>query len=148
MQLAKDQARRDGAAMVWSRRKAMERVGLLSMSDEVGSMAFTCVINTEAAHLHVHWAEEIQAHGDGGRIKIDWFMAVLKRYHLEEEDNVVALRRALHIILNWGLSERLAVVRAQVDLYCSQQGQRDRELVDDDGGGFGSARRNGKRRRV
>lgn len=113
MQTAKDQARRDGAAMVYSRRKAMERIPLTSASHsylDLASMAFTCVINTEAAHLHIHWAEEAEG-------KTDWLMAVVKRYHLEEDDNIRDLRRALHNILDWGLSERLALVKSQVDLY-------------------------------
>ncbi|KFY24835.1 hypothetical protein V491_01999 [Pseudogymnoascus sp. VKM F-3775] len=116
MQTAKDQARRDGAAMVYSRRKAMARIPLTSESHnylDLASMAFTCVINTEAAHLHIHWAEEAEG-------KIDWLMAVVKRYHLEEDDNIRDLRRALHNILDWGLSDRLALVKSQVDLYQEQ----------------------------
>lgn len=47
-------------------------------------------------------------------------MAVVKRYHLEEDDNIRDLRRALHNILDWGLSDRLALVKSQVDLYQEQ----------------------------
>jgi len=112
MQLAKDQARQDGADMVHSRRKVIERAGVSPKTDELdaASMAFTCVINAEAAHLHIHWAEDVEG-------KTDWLMAVVKRYHLEEESDFVDLRRALYNILDWGLSERLALVKQQVDLY-------------------------------
>ncbi|OAF54765.1 hypothetical protein VC83_08862 [Pseudogymnoascus destructans] len=91
----------------------MARIPLTSASLDLASMAFTCVINTEAAHLHIHWAEEAEG-------KTDWLMAVVKRYHLEEDDSIRDLRRALHNILDWGLSDRLALVKSQVDLYQEQ----------------------------
>ena len=116
MQTAKDQARRDGAAMVHSRRKAIERIRFRDISPDdldLASIAFSCVINTEAAHVHIHWAEEAEG-------KTDWLMAVAKRYHLEEDDDIRNLRRTLHNILDWGLSERLTLVKAQVNLYQEQ----------------------------
>ncbi|KAF4625756.1 hypothetical protein G7Y89_g12408 [Cudoniella acicularis] len=129
MQLAKDQARRDGAAMVHSRRKAIERAGISSTADEldVASMAFTCVINAEAAHLHIHWAEDVEG-------RTDWLMAVVKRYHLEEESDVADLRRALHNILDWGLSERLALVKQQVDMYREREQAAPTPACSTDGG--------------
>lgn len=56
-------------------------------------MVFTYVKNTEAAHLHIRWAEEAEG-------KTDWLVVVVKRYHLEEDKNIRDLRRALHNILD------------------------------------------------
>ncbi len=77
------------------------------------SMVFSCVINEEAAHINIHWAEE-----SNGEIK--WFMAVVKRCLLQEDDGLRTLRRSLHDILDWGLSERLMAVKSGVDKYREQ----------------------------
>ncbi|PVH68167.1 hypothetical protein DL98DRAFT_522912 [Cadophora sp. DSE1049] len=109
MQLGRDQARRSGAAMVNSRRMAMARLPAHPV-DEISGIAFTCVINLEAAHIHVYWAEE----GDEGT---DWLMAVVKRFHMGDQEDLSKLRRALHNILDWGLTKRLNCVRAQLDTF-------------------------------
>jgi hypothetical protein len=117
MQLGKDQARRGGAAMVYSRRLAMSQLAGASISaDErdLATMVFTCTINEVVAHFHVHWAQEA---ADGGT---EWLMAVVARKLVDDEEDVPEIRRILHNIIEWGLSTRLDLIRKQVDLYIEQ----------------------------
>jgi hypothetical protein len=136
--VAKQQARRDGAAMVSARRKAIAlsapRPALLVPEEAVASPAsangpaeeiasrrveedvdtdaitFSCVINTDLAHIQVHWAL-----GSGDDTM--WHMAVVKRFHLGEEEDVQGLRTALHNIIDWNLDTRLLALRNESRAY-------------------------------
>ncbi|KAH6708754.1 hypothetical protein BKA61DRAFT_614844 [Leptodontidium sp. MPI-SDFR-AT-0119] len=116
MQMAKDQTRRAGAAMVQSRRKAVGRLSVPPTGHDLdqATMVFTCVINDESAHINVHWAEQ----NDQG--EMEWLVHVVKRFHLQEDEDPKLIRRALHNIIEWGITERKRTVKAQLGQYMGQ----------------------------
>jgi hypothetical protein len=119
LEKAKEQARRDGAAMVHARRKAMKKITPIDQGEpndklDWDTMAFTCAITTYLSHIHVHWAEVTEG-------KVSWHIAKVGRYNIDEEEGVRDLRRALHNILDWGLGERMATVKSQLKIYQEKQ---------------------------
>lgn len=61
------------------------------------SMAFSATINGLDARLWVHWSQP-----DSWEIR----MACIKGYHLLEADQLILLRRHIHQIIDWGLTDR------------------------------------------
>jgi hypothetical protein len=114
LEKAKEQARRDGAAMVHSRRKAVEKIAPIDQGGmdriDLDTIAFSCAITTFLAHIHVHWAEVAAG-------KFNWHIAKVGTYIIDEEEGVRDLRRALHNILDWGLRERLETVKSQLKVF-------------------------------
>jgi hypothetical protein len=55
----------------------------------------------------VHWCQRI-ADND------HWYMAVVRRFFLAEDDDIQKLRLSLHNIIDWGLSERLKSIKGEL----------------------------------
>ena len=111
---AQDQARRGGAALV----NAVARLSSLSgssNSEQAGrkpdpsTMAFSCVISPNLAHIYVHFRQLCQ---DG---KPERYMAKVSGYQTDENEDVERLRRDIHNILDWGVLTRIKDIKRMFD---------------------------------
>lgn len=109
---AKEQTRRAGAAMVYSRRQASARLAMPPQGDalDLATMVFSCVMNEQGVHISVHWAEEVDE-------KMKWFVAILEYFNLKRDEDVPMIRRALHNIIDWGIDVRKTIVKDQLAQY-------------------------------
>jgi hypothetical protein len=103
------QARRGGAAIVNARRQihASTIPEYDYFSPDLATIAFSCAITTEIAYIAVHWCQRIAGNDH-------WYMAVVKRFFLAEDDDIQKLRLSLHNIIDWGLSERLKSIKEEL----------------------------------
>lgn len=109
MQDCSVQARRGGAAIVNARRQihASTIPEYDYSSPDLATIAFSCAITSEIAYIAVHWCQRI-ADND------HWYMAVVRRFFLAEDDDIQKLRLSLHNIIDWGLSERLKSIKGEL----------------------------------
>jgi hypothetical protein len=111
---AQDQARRGGAALVNAMAKLSSMAGSLG-ADEAErkpdslTMAFSCVISPNLAHIYVHFRQLSQ---DG---KPEWYMAKVSGYQTDENEDVERLRRDIHNILDWGVLKRIKDIKKMFD---------------------------------
>ena len=83
------------------------RPGYDYSSPDLATIAFSCAITSEIAYIAVHWCQRI-ADND------HWYMAVVRRFFLAEDDDIQKLRLSLHNIIDWGLSERLKSIKGEL----------------------------------
>jgi hypothetical protein len=109
MQDCSVQARRGGAAIVNARRQihASTIPEYDYFSPDLATIAFSCAITMEIAYIAVHWCQRIAGNDH-------WYMAVVKRFFLAEDDDIQKLRLSLHNIIDWGLSERLKSIKEEL----------------------------------
>jgi hypothetical protein len=109
---AKNQARRDGAALVNGLSKLTSLAGSsteMATKPDQDTMVFSCVISPDFAHIYVHFR---QLHQNG---KPDWYMAKVSGYQTDESDDVASLRRDIHNILDWGVLRRSKDIKKLLD---------------------------------
>ena len=95
MQDCSVQARRGGAAIVNARRQI--HASTIPECDYfppvLATIDFSCAMTSEIAYIAVHWCQRI-ADNDY------WYMAVVRRFFLAEDDNIQKLRLSLHNIVD------------------------------------------------
>ncbi|KFY89252.1 hypothetical protein V500_05837 [Pseudogymnoascus sp. VKM F-4518 (FW-2643)] len=95
------QARRGGVAIVNARRQihASTIPDYDYSTPDLATIAFSCAMTSELAYIAVHWCQRVDDNDC-------WYMAIVKRFFMEEDDHIQMLRRYLHNIIDWGLLER------------------------------------------
>lgn len=74
---------------------------------DLATIAFSCAMTSEIAYIAVHWCQRVEDHDC-------WYMAVISRFFLAEDDHVQRLRLSLHNIVDWGLSERRKSIKEEL----------------------------------
>jgi hypothetical protein len=64
-------------------------------------------MTSEIAYVAVHWCQRI-ADNDF------WYMAVVRRFFLAEDDDIQTLKLSLHNIVDWGLSDRRKSIKEKL----------------------------------
>jgi hypothetical protein len=103
------QARRGGAAIVNARRQIhASTIPQYNYSDpDLATIAFSCAMTSEIAYIAVHWCQRLEGSDC-------WYMAVVKRFFLAEDEHFQNLRTCLHNIIDWGLLERQRSVKEEL----------------------------------
>ena len=102
---AMNQASRGGAVLTNSMNMLKQKAGIKESADEydLGSFAFSLVLNPFSAKTYVHW-RELRVKND--KSIVYHHMHFIDGYILESKESVDKLRIAVNNILDWGVGER------------------------------------------
>lgn len=145
---AQNQAARSGGALVYSVEQLCAHanaVGGLDMpllssdgstaggANKGNSVVFSNTLDSESAYLWVHWCQPTEDATTTARNS--YHMSLIKRYWLDEPDEVWALRRMIDNIINWGLNARLDMIKGllraiQIPLSPTVSGAKKRKAVE------------------
>lgn len=108
--VAENQAAGAGAVCVNSLKKLLELAPREEQQLITDSMAFSCVINSTQAAVWVHWMEH-EVDADTGEKTDSFTSAELDLYNFKKPAGIVAFRSSIQNIIEWGLGERLSLIK-------------------------------------
>jgi hypothetical protein len=80
---------------------------LAKQNSKSQSAIFSNTLDSESAYLWVHWCQTDDTAGTKS-----YHMSLVKKYWLDEADDVWALRQMIDNIVDWGLGKRLEMIKS------------------------------------